>query len=121
MTNQPASGTGGRIKEIESTANPIIKDLKALEKKRVREETGTFLAEGLKLLIDALESGWKIRTLVVSKQARSQPQVEQFAARCVAAGTDMLIVSNKVLQSITRRDNPQMVCGVVAQRLGALA
>ena len=58
----------GQVKEVTSLANPIIKDIKALTQKKGREETGTFMAEGLKLVIDALELGWTIKTLVYAKR-----------------------------------------------------
>lgn len=111
----------GQVKEITSLANPIIKDIKALSNKKDREETGTFMAEGLKLVIDALELDWNIRTLVYSKAAKGKPLVEQVAARTVAHGGLVLEVSEKVLSAITRRDNPQMVVGIFEQRWKPLA
>ncbi|MGZ2383030.1 RNA methyltransferase [Rhizobium leguminosarum bv. trifolii] len=106
----------GQVKEVTSLANPIIKDIKALTNKKSREESGTFLAEGLKLVIDAIELGWAIRTLVYAKAAKGKPLVEQMAARTVASGGLVLEVSEKVIASITRRDNPQMVVGIFEQR-----
>jgi len=111
----------GRVKEITSLANPIIKDIRLLEKKRHRDETGLFLAEGMKLVIDAIESGWAIRTLIYAKAGRGSDTVEALAARCLAQGADVLIVSEKVLGAIARRDNPQMVMGVFEQRWTAPA
>jgi len=111
----------GRVKEVTSLANPIIKDIRLLEKKRHRDETGTFLAEGMKLVIDAIENGWTIRTLIYAKAGRGQDNVEKLAARCLAKGADVLIVSEKVLGAIARRDNPQMVMGVFEQRWTAPA
>jgi TrmH family RNA methyltransferase len=78
------------------------------------------MAEGLKLVIDALDLGWEIRTLIFAKAGRGNAAVEKVAARTVAAGGDVLEVSEKVLSSITRRDNPQMVVGVFTQRLAPL-
>ncbi|MGY5807089.1 TrmH family RNA methyltransferase [Rhizobium sp. LEGMi198b] len=106
----------GHVKEVTSLANPIIKDIKALTNKKSREESGAFLAEGLKLVIDALELSWTIRTLVYAKAAKGKPLVEQVAAKTVAAGGLVLEVSEKVIASITRRDNPQMVVGIFDQR-----
>ncbi|MGO6676871.1 TrmH family RNA methyltransferase [Rhizobium leguminosarum] len=106
----------GQVKEVTSLANPIIKDIKALTNKKSREESGTFLAEGLKLVIDAIELGWAIRTLVYAKAAKGKPLVEQIAAKTVASGGLVLEVSEKVIASITRRDNPQMVVGIFEQR-----
>lgn len=106
----------GQVKEVTSLANPIIKDIKALTNKKSREESGTFLAEGLKLVINAIDLGWTIRTLVYAKAAKGKPLVEQMAAKTVASGGLVLEVSEKVIGSITRRDNPQMVVGIFDQR-----
>ncbi len=74
------------------------------------------MAEGLKLVIDALDLGWTIRTLVFAKSSLGNPAVEKTAARTVAAGGTVLETTEKVLGAITRRDNPQMVVGVFEQR-----
>lgn len=110
----------GQVKEVTSLANPIIKDIKALSLKKARDESRTFLAEGLKLVIDALDRGWTIRTLVYAKAGKGKPLVEKVAARTVAAGGLVLEVSEKVMSSITRRENPQMVAAVFEQRWTAL-
>lgn len=113
---KPGARRVGQVKEVTSLTNPIVKDIKGLTSKKEREESGTFLAEGLKLIIDAVELGWEIRTLVYAKAAKGKPLVEQVAARTVARGGLVLEVSEKVLSSITRRDNPQMVVGVFEQQ-----
>lgn len=110
----------GQVKEVTSLANPIIKDIKALANKKERDETRSFIAEGLKLVIDALDLGWTIKTLVYAKAAKGKTQVEQVALKTVATGGLVLEVSEKVLSSITRRDNPQMVVGVFEQRYANL-
>jgi TrmH family RNA methyltransferase len=106
----------GQVKEVTSLANPLIKDIKALSLKKFRDQQNAFMAEGLKLIIDALDLGWSIRTLVFAKAGRGNPAVEKVAARTVAAGGTVLEVSEKVLVAITRRDNPQMVVGVFTQQ-----
>ncbi len=108
----------GRVKEIASLANRQIKDIRALFQKKQRDRQSVFLAEGQKLLIDALDQGWSIRTLVHAKSAAQS--AAKIAARTVAAGGDVLIVPEKVLGAITRRDNPQMVVGVLEQRFSPL-
>ena len=116
MTGQRAGGAPGQVKEITSLANPLVKDIKALALKKFRDQQNAFMAEGLKLVIDALDLGWSIKTLVFAKSARGNAAVEKVAARTVAAGGTVLEVSEKVLTAITRRDNPQAVVGVFAQR-----
>lgn len=110
----------GQVKEVTSLANPLVKDIKALALKKFRDQQHAFMAEGLKLVIDALDLGWSIRTLVFAKAARGNAAVEKVAARTVASGGTVLEVSEKVLSAITRRDNPQMVVGVFAQQFIAL-
>jgi TrmH family RNA methyltransferase len=106
----------GQVKEVTSLTNPIIKEIRALAQKKHRDETHAFMAEGLKLVIDALDLGWKIKTLVYAKGAKGKPQVEHVAAKTVAKGGLVLEVSEKVISTITRRDNPQMVVGIFEQR-----
>lgn len=117
MTDHRASGAPGRVREVTSLANPLVKDIKALAMKKFRDSQNAFMAEGLKLVIDALDLGWTIRTLVFAKAGLGNPAVEKAAARTVAAGGTVLEVSEKVLGAITRRDNPQMVVGVFEQKL----
>ncbi|EJN00575.1 RNA methyltransferase [Phyllobacterium sp. YR531] len=118
-------GTGiakpGKVKEVTSLTNPIVKDLRSLALKKFRDQQGVFLAEGLKLVIDALDLGWTIKTLVYSKAGKGNSLVEQVAARTVAKGGDVLEVNEKIISAITRRDNPQMVVGVFQQNLHALS
>lgn len=111
----------GKVKEVTSLTNPIVKDLRSLALKKFRDQQGVFLAEGLKLVIDALDLGWTIKTLVYSKAGKGNSLVEQVAARTVAKGGDVLEVNEKIISAITRRDNPQMVVGVFQQSLQTLA
>lgn len=107
----------GQVKEVTSLANPLVKDIKALALKKFRDQQNAFMAEGLKLVIDALDLGWSIRTLVFAKAGRGNAAIEKVAARTVAAGGTVLEVSEKVLAAITRRENPQMVVGVFVQQM----
>ncbi|WP_040676773.1 TrmH family RNA methyltransferase [Nitratireductor pacificus] len=106
----------GQVKEVTSLTNPIIKDIRALALKKFRDREHLFMTEGLKLVIDAFEAGWTIRTLLYAKAGRGNDAVERLAARTVAAGGLVLVVSEKVLSAVTRRDNPQMVVGVFEQK-----
>lgn len=106
----------GQVKEVTSLSNPIVKDVKALALKKFRDQQNAFMAEGLKLVIDALDLGWTIKTLIFAKTQLGNQTVESVAARAKAGGALVLEVSEKVLGAITRRDNPQMVVGVFEQK-----
>lgn len=114
----------GRVEEITSTANPRIKSIKGLALKKNRQNEGLFIAEGMKLVADALEAGWTVRTLLHSRDALSDerlvPVLERLAAKVRARGGDILVTNEKILTSITRRDNPQMVVAVVEHTISTL-
>ena len=110
----------GSVKEITSLSNPIIKDIKSLTQKKNRDASNKFIAEGLKLVIDAIDRGWEIEILIYSKAAAQKEIVQKTAAKVVANSGLVLEVTEKVLTSITRRDNPQMVVGVFKQKFTEL-
>jgi len=120
MQDERGTGRVGQVKEITSLSNPIIKDIRALAQKKRRDETGTFLAEGLKLIIDAFELGWKIDTLIYAKSVKDKAHVVEIATKTVARGGQVLEVSEKVLTAITRRDNPQAVIAAFSQHYSEL-
>ena len=111
-------GAAGKV--VTSLANPVVKELRALHLKKERTESGLFLAEGLKLVTDALEEGWPIRTLVHATRVKDQPLVKRAIVAARAQGALVLEVSDEVLVKICRRDNPQMVVAAFEQRLGSL-
>ncbi|WP_273756198.1 RNA methyltransferase [Bartonella sp. MM73XJBT] len=106
----------GKVKEITSVSNPLIKDLRALSQKKNRNREGVFMAEGLKLVIDALNLGWTIQTLIFSKSKIGNSSIENIAARTVANSGFVIKASHKVMESLTRRDNPQTVIGIFKQQ-----
>ena len=117
MSQPGGAGAPGQVKEVTSLANPLVKDIKALALKKFRDQQSAFLAEGLKLVIDALDLGWSIKTLVFAKVgAAAMPRSRRRPRAPSPPAALVLEVSEKVLAAITRRDNPQMVVGVFAQR-----
>ena len=107
----------GAVKNITSLANPIVKDIRGLALSKNRKASGLFVAEGLKLVADAVEAGWSLRTLVHAANVSDQPLVRRLATSAHARGGDVISVSEAVLAKISRRDNPQTVLGVFEQRL----
>jgi TrmH family RNA methyltransferase len=106
----------GSFKKITSLANPLVKEIRALQLKKHRDETGLFIAEGQKLARDALDGGWQPEMLAYSASQSGDASVGALAAETKAAGGTVLEVSGQVLEKITRRENPQNVVGVFRQR-----
>ncbi len=108
------------IKSITSLTNQTIKDIRALHMRKEREATGLFLAEGLKIIIDALDQGITPRILVFGKFGDPHPLLDRAIHETVKAGGDVLEVTREILEKISRKDNPQMVVAVFAQQIRTL-
>jgi TrmH family RNA methyltransferase len=61
-------------KIITSPSNPLIKDIKALEMRKRRKETGLFMAEGLRTLIEGIELGADLRYFVYLDDMKDRPR-----------------------------------------------
>jgi len=108
---------------ITSLANPTVKAARALHMRKAREASGRFLAEGLKIVTEAVELGRAPRTLLYSAEAAAHPLARRARAATEAAGGEAIEVSHEILAKISRRDNPQTVLAVFDQAfapLGAL-
>ena len=80
MAKRRGPAAPGAVKQITSLANPIVKDIRGLALAKNRKASGLFVAEGLKLVADAVEAGWTIRTLVHASAVAGQPLVRRLAA-----------------------------------------
>lgn len=108
------------IKPITSLTNQTVKDIRALHMRKEREETGRFLAEGLKIIIDALDQGFAPQILVFGKSDDRHPLLDRAIRETLAAQGEVLEVTREILEKISRKDNPQMVVAVFAQQVKSL-
>ncbi len=109
------------IRQITSLTNPTVKAVRALHMRKEREESGLFLAEGLKLVGEAFEIGRTPQILLYGPEAASTPMLRKVAAATAAAGGDVIEVSRDILEKVSRKDNPQMVVAVFPQVFGDVA
>jgi RNA methyltransferase, TrmH family len=107
-------------RQVTSLTNPTVKAVRALHMRKARDETGQFLAEGLKLVGEAFDHGRIPRTLLFGPDARAQPLLQRIAQATAAAGGDVIEVSRDILEKVSRRDNPQTVIAVFDQVFAAL-
>ncbi len=101
---------------ITSAANPRIKRIKGLDLKKHRNESGQFLAEGVKIVLDALERGWKPAALVYAHDSAEDPLIAKAIQLARAQDAELLPVSDGALKKLSHRDNPQSLLGVFYQR-----
>ena len=93
---------------ITSLTNQTVKDIRALSMRKVREEAGLFIAEGLKLVADAIEGGWPIRILV-HRAGEDTPMLARALEATRRAGGEVVEVTPEILEKLSRRENPQTV------------
>ena len=108
-------------KQITSLTNPTVKAVRALHMRKEREESGLFLAEGLKIVIEAIDLGHAPRILMFGSDAASHPMLQKAVAATEAAKGEVIEVNREVLEKVSRRDNPQAVVAVFAQAYTPLA
>ena len=102
-------------RQITGFSNPTVKYLRSLREKKHRKVAGKFLAEGLRLLTDARESGHVPEVLVMAAGRDPHPLLAQLECAVWAAGGEVIETSGDILSKITGKDNPQAVCGVYAE------
>ncbi|HEU4651701.1 MAG TPA: RNA methyltransferase [Croceibacterium sp.] len=100
---------------ITGFSNPTVKLLRSLRDKKHRKREGKFLAEGLRLLTDARESGRLPEMLVMAGEREPHPLLDALEAEVVRAGGEVVETSAEILAKITGKDNPQAVAGVFAE------
>jgi TrmH family RNA methyltransferase len=100
---------------ITGFSNETVKTLRSLRDKKHRKREGKFLAEGLRLLTDARESGRLPETLVMASGRESHPLLAELESAVEAAGGEVIETSAEILAKITGKDNPQAVAGVFAE------
>jgi RNA methyltransferase, TrmH family len=115
---EPRGGT----RVVTSLQNERVKLIRSLEMRKVRRDTGLFMAEGASVLVTARDAGWKPRMLVVLADAPAAGVHRELLDWAEAAGAECLQVTEAVLGKLAAKDNPQTVLGVFEQRwLGAPA
>lgn len=102
-------------RQITGFSNPTVKFLRSLRDKKHRRREGRFLAEGLRLLTDARESGILPEMLVMASGRDPHPLADELEHAVVAAGGEIVETSPEILAKITGKANPQAIAGVFAE------
>ena len=102
-------------KHITGYSNPTVKALRALREKKHRKREGKFLAEGLRLLTDARESGRVPEMLVMAEARDPHPLLRALEEAVEQADGEIVETTPDILSKITGKDNPQAVVGVFAE------
>lgn len=106
---------------ITSLQNERVKAARALHMRKAREESGLFLAEGLKIAVEAMELGRAPRTVMYAAEAADHPLLQRLLAFTREHGGEALQVTRDILGKVSRKDNPQTVVSAFPQAWTPLA
>ena len=100
---------------ITGFSNQTVKFVRSLREKKHRKLEAKFLAEGLRLLTDALDNDRIPEILLMAEGREAHPLVEALEAAVDHAGGDVIELPVELLAKVTGKDNPQAVAGVFAE------
>lgn len=108
------------VKIISSTSNPIIKDIKALEMRKRRKETGLFIVEGLRSVIEGVELCATLKYIAFHQSTADKTELQKCIDHCEKSKGMAMEVTSEILAKLSHKDNPQSVIGVFEQRFQSL-
>lgn len=94
---------------ITSVQNPLIKRLHQLQTKKMRDESGTYLVEGVHLVEEALRTSQQIETLLFDEEAGLDRQV---AALLAGREVRVIATTSQVIEKLAETKSPQ---GIIAE------
>lgn len=106
-------------KYISSLTNDRVKAIRALTMRKVRKETGLFVAEGTSLLESARINGFTPETIVFRRGGQRNAVADRLIDEALAERREVLEVSEAVLGKLASKENPQTILGVFRQHFHA--
>ena len=102
-------------RQITSFSNETVKHLRALRDKKARKAEGLFLAEGLRILTEARDSGQLPEIIAYSAAGGVHPLAAEIIAAAEAQGADVIETTADILGKMSGKDNPQAILGAYRQ------
>src|SRR5215218_9179606 len=99
---------------ISSKTNDRVKQIRGLSNKKVRDETGTFFAEGERVVRAAVETGASVVQAVVCNERLTREE-RVLAEALEERHAPMLEVTGGVFDSLSFREEGQSIGAVVEQ------
>ena len=102
-------------REIHSFANDTVKRIRGLRDKKERKAEGKFLAEGLRIIAEARDSGVLPMVIAYAPGNGVHPLAAEIIAAAEAQGADIIETTPDILAKMSGKDNPQAILGVYKQ------
>jgi RNA methyltransferase, TrmH family len=103
------------VRQVTAFSNSTVKLLRSLRDKKARRAEGLFLAEGLRILAEARDSGRLPEIVAFSAEGAKHPLAAEIIAAVEAAGGDAIETTPDILSKMSGKDNPQMLLGAYRQ------
>ena len=102
-------------RQITSYSNDTVKLLRSLRDKKARRAEGLFLAEGLRILAEARDSGFLPKIIAYSAAGGVHPLALEIIGMAESAGADVIETTPDILSKMSGKDNPQAILGAYCQ------
>src|SRR6266567_3648383 len=102
-------------RQVTAFSNATVKLLRSLREKKARRAEGLFLAEGLRILAEACDSGRLPEIVAFSAEGARHPLASEIIAATEAAGGEAIETTPEILSKMSGKDNPQMLLGAYRQ------
>ena len=102
-------------RQVTAFSNTTVKRLRSLRDKKARRAEGLFLAEGLRIIAEARDSGQLPEIIAFSAEAARHPLAAGIVAATEAAGGEAIETTPEILSKMSGKDNPQMLLGAYRQ------
>ena len=102
-------------RQITAFSNATVKRLRSLRDKKARRTEGLFLAEGLRIIAEARDSGLLPEIVAFSAEGAKHPLAAEIIAEAEAAGADAIETTPGILTKMSGKDNPQLLLGAYRQ------
>ena len=96
---------------VTAFSNSTVKRLRSLRDKKGRRAEGLFLAEGLRILAEARDSGRLPEIVAFSPEGAKHALAAEIIDATEAAGGEAIETSTDILSKMSGKDNPQMLLG----------
>ncbi len=107
-------------REVTAFSNTTVKRLRALRDKKARRSEGMFLAEGLRVMAEARDSGVLPEIVAFADEGAKHPLAAEIIAAAEAAGAEAIHVSGDILVKMSGKDNAPLLIGAYRQPATAL-
>ncbi len=107
-------------REITGFSNPLVKRVRSLRDKKHRRAEGLFLAEGLRILTEAMDADRLPLMIWYSSETANHELVRKLVTATEAAGGEAYLTSADIMAKLSGKENPQAVIGVYTEFLTPL-